>query len=141
MNSGCSNSMAGALCLCYGISWVIFELATGALGGFCTEQRAHQWLTLGYWLPTMGRKGLVSAWHKYVLFTGKQASPQSTLPPSIPGQNVMKILLWECMCSHKLLHFNVQQSRRRCLLITTRPVNARCLEIKQRVKVPVWVFP
>lgn len=85
-----------------------------------------------------GGGGLGNARHRYILFWAKQASPRSTLPPPIQKKIIMKIQLWEFI--YIALNFNLQQSLAQCPLITTRPVNARCLEWKQRVKIPVWIF-
>lgn len=38
------------------------------------------------------------------------------------------------------LNFNSQPSPTQSPLIATRPMNVRCLEWKQRVKIPVWIF-
>lgn len=50
----------------------------------------------------------------------------------------MKLQLWKL--TQTALNFNSQPSQAQSPLITTRPMNVRCLEWKQRVKIPVWIF-
>lgn len=75
--------------------------------------------------------------HEDILLRAKQTS-LSTLPPPMQNKDSVKLQLWKLI--QTALNFNSQLSQVQNPLITTRPMNVRCLEWKQRVKIPVWVF-
>lgn len=102
-------------------------------GGDLTAcQHIPLWVT-----QNTGGGGLGNAWHEDILLRAKQTS-LSTLPPPIQKKDNMKLQLWKFI--QTALNFNSQPSPTQSPLIATRPVNVRCLEWKQRVKIPVWIF-
>lgn len=94
--------------------------------------------TLLYWLPKK-QEGVVWATHDIRKFCSEQSRHLCAHSHHPSRKKVsMKLQLWKL--TQTALNFNSQPSQAQSPLITTRPMNVRCLEWKQRVKIPVWIF-
>lgn len=71
-------------------------------------------------------------------FAQNKADISVHTPTTHPGKGQHEVTAWKLI--QTALNFNSQPSRAQSPLITTRPMNVRCLEWKQSVKIPVWDF-